>query len=211
MIPLEASSSSSAFSLFVIGASRFHSPSSSCASSFFSVSCRIASLHLSFGLSGSNHFYIFLLLSLHISQVPNNPSLTSLLFSPVYVRHTCPCSYFFCPDLLNYLSSHHPSQHSQHISIKSWHSNVSLQWLAPSGLQHIFILVNNFVRFSNDACCVTGGSVFISRSLYLHCMSFHTGFYSCSRYNIVIYSDFVTKCVLCEKPWYNWHNFHDGL
>ena len=62
-------------------------------SSYFSVSTH-------FDLTFS-HYYIFFSLSLHMSQ----PSPSRFSYFLTYVCHTCSCSYFFIPDLLNPLYS----------------------------------------------------------------------------------------------------------
>ena len=82
----------------------------------------ITSLHLSFGLPIFRCPPTSMFALLHLLQSFSSHGLTIsfllLLFSHLGLCHTCPCSYFFCPDLLNHLHSHHPSQHS-HTSVLS--------------------------------------------------------------------------------------------
>ena len=118
--------SSWAFSLFRVGASSFQSLRS-CASSIFTcfsfVYFLISSIHLCFGLPifrwpptdfhlPCSHCYIFFSLSLYVAQ----PSQSRFSHFLTYVCHTCHCSCFLCPDLLNPLYSHHPSPHSHRCS-----------------------------------------------------------------------------------------------
>ena len=54
-----------------------------------------------------SHYYIFFSLSLHMTQPSQShlhmaqPSQSHFPYFLTYVCHTCPCSYFFIPDLLN--------------------------------------------------------------------------------------------------------------
>ena len=106
-----SSYSSSTSSLFGVGASSFQSHVLwSCASSistcFSFMYFLITSLHISFGLPICRyspfpcyHHYIIFTLSLHMT--------TSQSCFLNYVCHTCPCSIYCFPVLLNRLYSHH--------------------------------------------------------------------------------------------------------
>ena len=99
--------SSSVFSLFAVGASSFQSARSPilCLFYLYSFLLHVFSYnivppqYLSFGVHPlpSSHYYIFFSLSLHMAL----PSQSRLSYFLTYVCHTCPCSYFFIPDLLN--------------------------------------------------------------------------------------------------------------
>ena len=75
-------------------------------------SCIIALLRLSFGLPIIRFPAISMFSLLHLLQSFSPHGLTIsvsiILFSHLYVCHTCSCSYFFIPDFLNPLF---PSQH----------------------------------------------------------------------------------------------------
>ena len=97
----------------------------SCASSIFTpfsfMSFLVTSLHLSFGLPifRCPPTYMFSLLHLLLSFSPHARTI-SVLFLFIFSlclphAHTCPCSYFVIPDLLNPLYSHHPPHMSQHV------------------------------------------------------------------------------------------------
>ena len=81
--------------------------------------------------------YISFSLSLHVF------SMIQCRFSicPTYVCHTYSNSYFFCPDILNQLYSHHPSQHP-HIDL-----------LFQPSLVHPFSLTISRSNTSQDGWC----------------------------------------------------------
>ena len=115
--------------------SSFYSPRSPVLcffSVYFFVNFLITSLHLSFGLPifwcpltsiiSLLHLPLsfYLSVSTHFHHLVATSSSVFLSTSPnhlSYVCHTCPCYYFFRPDLLNPLYSHHPSQHSPDVPI----------------------------------------------------------------------------------------------
>ena len=82
---------------------------------FFFMSFCITSLHLGFyfpvflcpltSMFSLLHLPLSFLYVSYLSQSHFSNFLTS-------VYHTCPCSYFFCPDLVSPLYFHHPPQHS---------------------------------------------------------------------------------------------------
>ena len=78
----------------------------------------IRSRHFSFSLPIfrcplTSIFYDLITIHLHQSFFPHDLIISvSLLLCLTYVCHTCLCSYFFIPDLLNPRYSHHPCQHS---------------------------------------------------------------------------------------------------
>ena len=110
------------FSLFGVGASRFHSSRSSvlCFLNLFScLLCVLCGVNTrpfwSSYLSVFAHFrlhcphqYIFMCISLHISM----PSQSRFYYGLTYVFRACPRCYLFCPGLLNPLYNHDPSHYS---------------------------------------------------------------------------------------------------
>ena len=107
-------------SIFGVGASSFHSPRSPALCFFYVYSFLflITSRHFSFSLPIfrcplTSIFYDLITIHLHQSFFPHDLIISvSLLLCLTYVCHTCLCSYFFIPDLLNPRYSHHPCQHS---------------------------------------------------------------------------------------------------
>ena len=104
----------SAHQIFILLVSR--TCASSLCTNFAFMSFCITSLHLSFSLpifrcSLASMFSLLTSSSVFLSTWPYHLNLASLILL-TYVCHTCPCSYLFCSDLLNLLSSHHPPKHS---------------------------------------------------------------------------------------------------
>ena len=98
--------------LFWVGASSFQSPHSPVLCFFY---LYLFLLHVfSYNTSVCPPILPLLITTPSSVFLPNSLTIavSLLLFSHLNICHTCPCSYFFIPDLLNPLYSHHPSQHS---------------------------------------------------------------------------------------------------
>ena len=144
-----------------------------------------------------SHYYI-VSSPFFLSIRPNNLFFHSL----TYVCHTCPCSYFFRPHLLNPLHSHHPS----------W--NILISLLSSNSCPAFLTLHVSLIGFRTILIVVLYTATLVTKHQIQYILFSIVKYTWCIRFvNLSVTPDRIDSNYLrpCAGRWYPWNGYVGNL